>query len=122
MWIEQKWRGEVVWKRRGRSNKSRGVKYVHTYSVDNAICKVLSPLINELDSKTPLDCSCVSDGTGLNIGGDAECSIKIGPPPLDALKDLKIEFHAGTTVRPCATPATVSVEAGITLPTPSSTE
>ena len=89
-------------------------------ATDNAICKVLSPLIDELTSKTPLTCSCVSDGTGLNIGGDAECSIKIGPPPLDALKDMKIEFHAGTTVRPCATPATASVEAGITLPVLSS--
>lgn len=91
-------------------------------ATDNAICKVLSPLIDELDSKTPLTCSCVSDGTGLNIGGDAKCSIKIGPPPVNALKDMKIELHAGTTVRPCATPATVSVEAGITLPLPSSTE
>ena len=91
-------------------------------ATDNAICKVLSPLINELDSNTPLTCSCVSDGTGLNIGGDAECSIEIGPPPVEALAGMKIKFHAGTTVRPCATPATVSVEAGITLPTPSSTE
>ena len=76
--------------------------------------------MNELDSNTPLTCSCKSDGTGLNIGGDAECSIKIGPPPLKALEDMKITFHAGTTVRPCATPATVSVEAGITLPVLSS--
>ena len=91
-------------------------------ATDNAICKVLSPLIDRLDSNTPLTCSCVSDGTGLNIGGDAECDIEIGPPPVDALAGLKIKFHAGTTVRPCATPATVSVEAGITLPTPSSTE
>ena len=91
-------------------------------ATDNAICKVLSPLINDLTSKTPLTCSCVSDGTGLNIGGDAECDIEIGPPPVDALAGMKIKFHAGTTVRPCATPATVSVEAGITLPSPSSTE
>ena len=35
---------------------------------------------------------------------------------------MKIKFHAGTTVRPCATPATASVQAGITLPSPSSTE
>ena len=90
-------------------------------ATDNAICKVLSPLITDLTSKTPLTCSCVSDGTGLNIGGDAECDIEIGPPPLEALADMKIKFHAGTTVRPCATPATASVHVGITLPTPSST-
>ena len=89
-------------------------------ATDNAICKVLSPFIDGLDSNTPLSCSCVSDGTGLDIGGDAECSIKIGPPPLKALEDMKITFHAGTTVRPCATPATASVEAGITLPVLSS--
>ena len=91
-------------------------------ATDNAICRVLSPLIDRLDSNTPLTCSCVSDGTGLNIGGDAECDIEIGPPPLDALAGMVIKFHAGTTVRPCATPATASVQAGITLPTPSSTE
>ena len=91
-------------------------------ATDNAICKVLSPLINELDSVPGLSCSCVSDGTGVNIGGDAECDFEFGPPPVDALKDMVIKFHAGTTVRPCATPATASVHAGITLPTPSSTE
>ena len=60
---------------------------------------------------------------GANIGGDAECDFTFGPPPgVPALEDMKITFHAGTTVRPCAAPATASVEAGITLPMISSTE
>ena len=72
-------------------------------ATDNAICKVLSPFINELESVPGLSCSCESDGTGVNIGGDAECDFTFGPPPnIDALKDMKIKFHAGTTVRPCA--------------------
>ena len=92
-------------------------------ATDNAICAVLSPFIDGLDAVPGLSCSCKSDGTGLNIGGDAECELAIEPPEgVDALKDMKITFHAGTTVRPCATPATASVEAGITLPTLSSTE
>ena len=69
-------------------------------ATDNAICKVLSPLIDSLDSVPGLSCSCVSDGTGVNIGGDAECDFEFGPPPVDALKDMVIKFHAGTTVRP----------------------
>ena len=91
-------------------------------ATDNAICKVLSPLIDSLDSVPGLSCSCVSDGTGVNIGGDAECDFEFGPPPVDDLKDMVIKFHAGTTVRPCAEPAVASVQAGITLPSPSSTE
>ena len=92
-------------------------------ATDNAICAVLSPKITQLNAVPGLSCSCKSDGTASNIGGDAECELAIGPPEgVDALKDMKITFHAGTTVRPCATPATASVEAGITLPTLSSTE
>ena len=92
-------------------------------ATDNAVCKVLSPLIDGLDAVPGLECSCVSDGTALNIGGDAECDLVIGPPPrVEALKDMKITFHAGTTLRPCASPATASVVAGISLPMISSTE
>jgi hypothetical protein len=93
-------------------------------ATDNAICAVLSPFIDKLDDAVPdLSCSCKSDGTAANIGGDAECDFTFGPPPgVDGLEDMKITFHAGTTVRPCATPATASVEAGITLPMLSSTE
>ena len=90
-------------------------------ATDNAICAVLSPVIKKLDDAPGLSCTCKSDGTALNIGGDAECDLAIGPPTgVEALKDMKITFHAGTTVRPCATPATASVVAGITLPVPSS--
>ena len=93
-------------------------------ATDNAICAVLSPFIDKLDDAVPgLSCSCKSDGTAANIGGDAECDFTFGPPPgVDGLEDMKITFHAGTTVRPCAAPATASVEAGITLPMISSTE
>ena len=91
-------------------------------ATDNAICAVLSPLITELDAVPGLSCTCKSDGTALNIGGDAECDLAIGPPTgVDALEDMKITLHAGTTVRPCATSATASVVAGITLPKISST-
>ena len=90
-------------------------------ATDNAICAVLSPLIDGLDSVPGLDCSCVSDGTALNVGGDAVCDLEVGPPEVDGLEELIITFHAGTTVRPCATPATASVEVGITLPVLSST-
>jgi hypothetical protein len=84
---------------------------------------VLSPAIKSLESVPGLSCSCKSDGTASNIGGDAVCDLKIGPPPgVDALKDMKITFHAGTTVRPCAKPAMASVVAGISLPVLSSTE
>ena len=92
-------------------------------ATDNAICAVLSPFIDGLDALPLLSCSCKSDGTALNIGGDAECELAIEPPEgVDALKDMKITFHAGTTVRPCATPATASVVAGISLPKISSTD
>ena len=92
-------------------------------ATDNAICAVLSSAIKSLESVPGLSCSCKSDGTASNIGGDAECDLKIGPPPgVDALKDMKITFHAGTTVRPCAKPAMASVVAGISLPVLSSTE
>ena len=92
-------------------------------ATDNAVCKVLSSFIDGLNSAPSLSCSCKSDGTALNIGGDAECDLAFGPPTgVEALKDMKITFHAGTTLRPCATPAMASVEAGITLPTLSSVE
>ena len=91
-------------------------------ATDNAICAVLSPAIKKLDSVPGLECSCESDGTASNIGGDAECDLTFGPPPVVGLQDMKITFHAGTTVRPCATPATASVVAGISLPVLSSTE
>ena len=88
-------------------------------ATDNAICAVLSPFIDGLDALPLLSCSCKSDGTALNIGGDAECDLAIGPPTgVEALKDMKITFHAGTTVRPCATPATASIVAGITAARP----
>jgi len=91
-------------------------------ATDNAICAVLSPAIKSLDSVPGLECSCESDGTASNIGGDAECDLTFGPPPVEALQDMKITFHAGTTVRPCATPATASVQVGISLPVLSSTK
>ena len=93
-------------------------------ATDNAICAVLSPFIDKLDDAVPgLSCSCKSDGTAANIGGDAECDFTFGPPPgVDGLEDMKITFHAGTTVRPCATPATASVQVGISLPVLSSTK
>eukprot|EP00964_Phaeocystis_antarctica_P024170 scaffold13544_cov67-Phaeocystis_antarctica.AAC.2 len=90
-------------------------------ATDNAVCKVLSSFIDGLNSAPGLSCSCKSDGTALNIGGDAECDLAFGPPTgVDALKDMKITFHAGTTVRPCATTATASLVAGISLPVLSS--
>jgi len=93
-------------------------------ATDNAICKVLTPFIEKLDDAVPgLSCSCKSDGTASNIGGDAECALEFGPPTgVDGLEDMVIKFHAGTTIRPCAEPATASVEAGITLPMMSSTK
>ena len=92
-------------------------------ATDNAICAMLSPLIDGLDDAVPdLSCSCKSAGTASKIGGDAKCALTIGPPEVEGLEDMKITFSVGTTVQPCATPAMASVEAGITLPMLSSTE
>ena len=86
-------------------------------AVDNAVCKVLSPGIAALDSVDGLECSCVSDGTALNMGGDAKCHLEIGPPPgVEALAAMKIKLDLGTTIQPCAMPATASLEGGIVLP------
>ena len=86
-------------------------------ATDNAICAMLSPLIDGLDDAVPdLSCSCKSAGTASKIGGDAKCALTIGPPEVEGLEDMKITFSVGTTVQPCATPAMASVEAGISLP------
>ena len=85
-------------------------------ATDNAICAVMSPLISCMDSVPGMKCSCVSDGTALNAGGDAQCEIEIGPPPFDALKNMIIKIQMDTTVRPCAEPAMAALGGGITLP------
>ena len=85
-------------------------------ATDNAICAVMSPLISGMDSVPGMKCSCVSDGTALNAGGDAQCELQIGPPPFDALKEMIIKIHMDTTVRPCAEPAMAALSGGITLP------
>ena len=69
-----------------------------------------------MDSVPGMKCSCVSDGTALNAGGDAQCEIEIGPPPVEDLEDMKIKIHMDTTVRPCAEPAMAALGGGITLP------
>ena len=85
-------------------------------ATDNAICAVMSPLMVGLDSAPGMSCSCISDGTNLNIGGDSKCVIEIGPPPVDALNDLKFKIDLGTTVRPCDMPAKAELAGGIYLP------
>ena len=85
-------------------------------ATDNAICAVMSPLMVGLDSAPGMSCSCISDGTNLNIGGDSKCVIEIGPPPIDALNDLKFKIDLGTTVRPCDMPAKAELAGGIYLP------
>ena len=85
-------------------------------ATDNAICAVMSPLISGMDSVPDMTCSCVSDGTALDAGGDAQCELQIGPPPLSALEDMIIKIHMDTTVRPCAEPAMAALSGGITLP------
>lgn len=85
-------------------------------ATDNAICAVMSPLMVGLDSAPGMSCSCIGDGTNLNIGGDSKCVIEIGPPPVDALNDLKFKIDLGTTVRPCDMPAKAELAGGIYLP------
>ena len=88
-------------------------------ATDNAICAMLSPLIDGLDDAVPdLSCSCKSAGTASKIGGDAKCALTIGPPEVEGLEDMKITFHVGTTVWPCGTSAMASVKAEISLPNP----
>ena len=90
-------------------------------ATDNAICAVMEPLMDGLDSLPGMSCSCEGDGTLSNIGGDAECALEIAPPDVDALKSMItssyfLKLDLGTTVRPCEMPAMAELAGGLYLP------
>ena len=88
-----------------------------THASSSAICDVMNPALDALDSIEGLECSCVADAS--HVGGTASCSVttpdesfNLGTFNFDVPRmTLRIE----TDVQPCGNPATVALQADLTL-------